>query len=90
MVGKITFYNVKRGYGFVTAGNEQYFFHHTNFKGIDEEANILGADVHFTLAPPLALGKRDQATKLRFASAEDVQRSIQKFAGAVSGLKVGA
>jgi len=72
MIGRITFYNRDRGFGFIKSDTESYFFHHSNFKGVDDEPNILGALVYFLIGEPLSVGKRAQAIKIRFVTAEDV------------------
>ena len=72
MMGKITFYNRAKGFGFITCEGTQYFFHFSNFKGIDNEPEILGAFVHFLIGDPIALGKKPQAIKIRFATMQDV------------------
>lgn len=35
MKGKVKFFNVEKGYGFIMANNEEYFFHVTNVDNLD-------------------------------------------------------
>ena len=80
MIGRITFWNQPRGFGFITVterkspmeapSQEQIFFHASNFK--DTENPVLGAYVIFALAPGIAEGKKPQAVGIRFATSHEV------------------
>ena len=80
MLGKITFYNHGKGYGFITVtsrkspsealSQEQFFFHYSNFK--NGETPAIGAYVVFGLAPGITEGKKPQAVGIRFATSQEV------------------
>ena len=81
MIGRINFYNHAKGYGFVLVtvppkspteapSQEQYFFHHSNFR--NGETPAIGAYVSFGLAPGIAEGKKSQAVGIRFATSQEV------------------
>ena len=81
MIGRITFWNQSKGFGFITVSiqksslegpsQEQYFFHHSQFtKG---EVPVLGALVVFSLGEPFTAGKKVQAVGVRFATARDIE-----------------
>jgi len=81
MIGRINFYNHAKGYGFITVtvsskspteapSQEQFFFHHSNFK--NGETPAIGAYVSFGLAPGIAEGKKSQAVGIRFATSHEV------------------
>ena len=83
MIGRITFWNQPKGYGFITFVEQsqsevrhvQYFLHNSNFtKG---ENPVLGAFVVFHLGEPFALGKKVQAVGARFATAEEIAQYKQ-------------
>jgi cold shock CspA family protein len=81
VIGRINFYNHAKGYGFITVtvppqspteapSQEQYFFHHSNFR--DGATPAIGAYVSFGLAPGIAEGKKPQAVGIRFATHHEV------------------
>ena len=80
MIGRISFYNHAKGYGFITVtsqklpaeapSQEQFFFHYSNFRNAETPA--LGAYVSFGLAPGIAEGKKPQAVGIRFATSPEV------------------
>jgi cold shock CspA family protein len=77
MVGRITYWNIPRGYGFISVIQpdgtlQQHFFHVSNFK---EPPVVLGGIVVFNLGDPIALGKKPQAIGVRYATPADVQAS---------------
>jgi cold shock CspA family protein len=50
MRGKLKWYNVVKGYGFVVADGKEYFFHHTDVVDPDAKARFQkspGLDVEF-------------------------------------------
>jgi len=75
MTGQITYWNHKRGFGFITNNDgSSIFFHTTNFeKG---QQPVLGAIVSYKIAPPLALGKKHQAVHVQFVEGQDVLRLL--------------
>jgi cold shock CspA family protein len=80
LIGKISFYNHSKGYGFITVtsqksptaarGQEQFFFHYSNFR--NGETPAVGAYVSFGLAPGISEGKKPQAVGIRFATSQEV------------------
>jgi cold shock CspA family protein len=86
MLGKVTLWNQKREFGFVSLLNSetQYFFHRSNFNPAQEPA--LQAYVFFTLGAPLTVKKQIQAVGLRFATLEEV-RGAQIESDAVAASK---
>ena len=85
MLGRISFYNHSKGYGFITVSvapkspteapsQEQFFFHHSHFR--DGEIPVMGAYVVFGLAPGIAEGKKAQAVGIRFATAQEVGSTV--------------
>ena len=97
MIGRINFYNHPRGYGFITVtilpkspteapSQEQYFFHHSNFK--NGETPAIGAYVSFGLGPGIEEGKKLQAVGIRFATSQEVD-SVHAGLNALAS-KVGA
>jgi hypothetical protein len=75
MVGRITYWNAYKGYGFISTIQpdgtlQQHFFHYTNFK---EPPVVLSSIVSFTLGDPIAVGKKRQAIGIRYATPADVQ-----------------
>jgi cold shock CspA family protein len=79
MIGRITYWNNSKGFGFITVANTegnatfqtQYFFHHSNFKGTP----VLGAIVVFNLGDPVAIGKKIQAVGVRYAIAAEIEQT---------------
>jgi cold shock CspA family protein len=68
MVATITFFNDKKGYGFVTTGTgEQIFFHRTNLadKAMRADTQLVGRKVEFDFAPAIAQQKKPQAVNVR-------------------------
>lgn len=67
MRGTITFYNNKRGFGFITVpSGEQYFFHISNFVKDEGEVPTLEGRVRFDVGPALAVGKKPQALHVQY------------------------
>jgi cold shock CspA family protein len=61
--GIITLYHTKKGWGFITEGSQEWFFHVDNcWPGYKPQ---LGDAVEFLIAPPISLGKNDQAIDVR-------------------------
>ena len=83
MQGTITFYNNQRGFGFITVPDgRQYFFHVSHFtKG---ESPVLEGLVEFEIAPPVAVGKKPQAVRVRYRTPPD-DAILNGFAGKVDG-----
>ena len=97
MIGRITHWNNKKGYGFVTVKKtegegtfqEQYFFHNSNFKY--GETPVLGGIVVFNLGEPIAEGKKIQAVGIRYATPTEIQEAQQeKLIGGLAALAGGA
>jgi cold shock CspA family protein len=93
MIGKVTFWNQPKGFGFITVteqkspteapSQQQYFFHHSQFtKG---GVPVLGAFVVFSLGEAVKAGKTVQAIGVRFATSTDldVTRGLSALAGGV-------
>jgi len=80
--GTITFYNNQRGFGFITCPDgSQLFFHISNFaKG---ESPVLEGQVEFKIAPPVAVGKKPQATCVRYIKREPRATTLFDEAAAV-------
>jgi len=84
MIGRITYWNNVKGYGFITLAKteltgtfqQQYFFHHSNFK--DGETAVLGGIVAFQIGEPIAEGKRLQAVGVHYAAPAEVRQSQQQ------------
>ena len=75
MIGRISFYNQAKGYGFIAvtsteAQSQEFFFHYSNFK--NRETPALGAYVSFGLAPGIE-GKKPQAVGIRFTTPYEIQ-----------------
>jgi cold shock CspA family protein len=95
MIGRITYWNNPKGFGFITVANTdgratfqtQYFFHHSNFRS--GETPVLGGIVVFNLGEPVALGKRIQAVGIRYASPAEIEQTnyIRSFGAGVDALK---
>jgi cold shock CspA family protein len=62
--GIITLYHLKKGWGFIKENSgETWFFHVDNcWPGYSPQ---LGEAVEFKIAPPISLGKKDQAIDVR-------------------------
>ena len=92
MLGRITYWNNPRGFGFITVestdGNgtfqQQYFFHHSNFK--NGEIPRIGGIVVFSLGDPVAVGKKDQAVRVRYAAPRDFAKQNANLAGVARGI----
>src|SRR5882724_8145199 len=80
MIGKVTYWNQPKGFGFITVttlhspldavSQVQYFFHHSQFtKG---EVPVIGAYVAFTLGEPYAAGRKVQAVEVRSATTKEI------------------
>jgi cold shock CspA family protein len=61
MMGRITFYNTVRNYGFILCADGSSIFFHKN--SCDKEP-VLSANVSFDVAPPFREGKPPQAVKV--------------------------
>jgi cold shock CspA family protein len=62
--GIITLYNHAKAWGFITeSSGEAWFFHFSNCW--PEYLPTLGDAVEFKIAPPISLGKKDQAIDVR-------------------------
>jgi cold shock CspA family protein len=95
MIGRITYWNNPKGFGFVTVANTdgngtfqtQYFFHHSNFK--DGETAVLGGIVVFNLGEPVAIGKKIQAVGVRYATPAEIEQTnyIRSFTAGTDALK---
>jgi hypothetical protein len=95
MIGRITYWNNPKGFGFITVANvdgnatfqTQYFFHHSNFDGTP----VLGAIVVFNLGDPVAIGKKIQAVGIRYATPAEIELAnyARSFGAGVSTLKAG-
>jgi hypothetical protein len=95
MIGRITYWNNPKGFGFITVANPegtatfqtQYFFHHTNFEGTP----VLGAIVVFSLGDPVAIGKKIQAIAVRYATAAEIDQAnyARSFGAGADALKAG-
>ncbi len=75
MLGRITFWNPIKAFGFVTLNRkdgiiQQYFFHLNNFDGVP----VLNALVFFNLGDPISVGKKVQAVGVRFATPDDLEQ----------------
>jgi hypothetical protein len=95
MIGRITYWNNPKGFGFITVANTdgsgtfqtQYFFHHSNCDGTP----VLGAIVVFNLGDPVAIGKKIQAVGVRFATSAEIEQTnyIRSFGAGIDALKAG-
>jgi cold shock CspA family protein len=86
MVGTITHWNDRKGFGFLTVSSgEQFFFHITQFKEKDHHKPVKGAICSFALGKPIADVKKVQAIDVRFAKPEEIGlRTITNNAGVVA------
>ena len=70
MIGRVTFWNDQRNFGFITVSSgEQYFFHISNF--LRESADCrprLSQTVTFRLGEPISEGKKIQAVQVQSAT----------------------
>jgi cold shock CspA family protein len=74
MLGTVTFYHPKRGYGFITVTNgTEYFFHVSNFT--PGSTPVVGAIVHFILGQPVRGGSRLQGLNVRYAFVEEINKA---------------
>jgi cold shock CspA family protein len=88
VLGHISFYNNRKGYGFISVIRiengakivEQYFFHHSNFK--DGETPALNGIVVFSLGNPIAAGKKMQAVAVRYATPHEITEANKQIADA--------
>jgi cold shock CspA family protein len=89
MTGQITYWNNKRGFGFITnSDGSSIFFHTCNFeKG---QQPVLGAIVSYKIAPPLSLGKKPQAVHVRFVEGQDALDLLAGTAPATDASMEGA
>jgi cold shock CspA family protein len=97
MIGRITYWNNPKGFGFITVANtdgngtfqQQYFFHHSNFRA--GETPVLGGIVVFSLGEPVAIGKKIQAVGLRYATTAEIEETnyIRSFIAGADALKAG-
>ncbi len=83
MQGSITLLH-PRGYGFITTtAGERIFFHFSQFqKGADP---VLGGLVEFEIGPPIQVGKKPQALRVRYRKDEATEVSEATIHGFVSG-----
>ena len=98
MLGRITYWNNSRAFGFVTVSvkesggtfQEQYFFHHSNFVNFKKgEVPMLGGIVTFNLGDPLAEGKKIQAVGVKYATAEEIVEHERRLSPGVIALLKG-
>jgi cold shock CspA family protein len=97
MIGRITYWNNPKGFGFITVANtdgngtfqQQYFFHHSNFSS--DETPVLGGIVVFNLGEPVSIGKRIQAVGVHYASSTEIEQAnyIRNFTAGADALKAG-
>jgi cold shock CspA family protein len=81
MIGRITYWNNPKGYGFITVSTteqgatiqSQYFFHYKNF--ICGETPVLDGMVVFNLGHPIASGKKVQAVGIRYATPAEIHQT---------------
>jgi len=64
--GLITFYNIGRGWGFITTAptGKRYFFHISNF--VRHQQPVLNGEVEFELGPGVDSTKPPQAINIRY------------------------
>jgi len=89
MLGRITYWNNPRAFGFITVNTtestggtfqQQYFFHHTNFVNYKNgEHPTVGGVVVFNLGEPLAQGKKLQAINVRYATADEIAENERRL-----------
>jgi len=84
MVGTITHWNDRKGFGFLTVSSgDQFFFHITQFKEKDHKP-VRGAICSFALGKPIADTKKVQAVDVRFAKPHEVGLKTLSDAGVVA------
>jgi cold shock CspA family protein len=74
MVGIISFFNDKKGYGFVEDdAGKSFFFHRENLrdKAVRIDTRIVGQRVSFDLAPAISRTKPSQAVNVALLHATD-------------------
>jgi cold shock CspA family protein len=72
MIGTITYWHDRKGFGFLTVSSgEQFFFHITHFKEKDHKP-VKGAICSFALGTPIANTKKVQAVDVRFAKPQEI------------------
>ena len=65
--GKVVVYSQAKSWGFIEEQpGERWFFHLSN--AVPKFVPKLGLAVEFEIGPPLALGKKDQAVNVCYAS----------------------
>jgi cold shock CspA family protein len=80
MVGRITFWNDQRNFGFITVSSgEQYFFHVSNFNGEPR----LSQTVTFRLGEPIREGKKVQAVHVSPATQAQIDAGASALVGGV-------
>jgi cold shock CspA family protein len=89
MIGRLTYWNGLKGYGFITVtdgSGTQYFFHRSNFIGPGDP--VLSGLVVFNLGEPLSIGKKVQAVGVRYATSADIEQEYNhcKLDAGVSAL----
>ncbi len=97
MIGRITYWNNPKGFGFITVANtdgngtfqQQYFFHHSNFRS--GETPVLGGIVVFNLGEPVAIGKKIQAVDVRYATSAEIEQTnyVRSLTAGADALKAG-
>lgn len=81
MQGTITYFNSRRGFGFITIlSGESYFFHVSSFA--KDSQPVLEGKVAFQLAPPIRVGQRPQAVNVRYTVSDKVSVPTGVKAGA--------
>jgi cold shock CspA family protein len=80
MIGRITFFNCQRNFGFITVSSgEQYFFHIANcVKGYRPR---LSEKVTFSLGEPISEGKKEQAIHVSPATQAQIDAGASALAG---------
>ena len=82
MIGRITFWNDQRGFGFITVSSgDQYFFHVAHFQ--EHGRPRLSQMVTFRLAEPISEGKKLQAVHVSPAPPTRIESGAQALAGEV-------
>jgi cold shock CspA family protein len=81
--GIVVLFHRTRGWGFIREEKSgvEWFFHVSN--AVPNFAPELGAAVEFELGPPLRLGRKDQATNIRYLSdgAWELQKKLMQTLG---------
>ena len=83
MIGRITFWNDQRSFGFITvSSSEQYFFHIANFNGQPSDSRPrLSQMVAFRLGEPISEGKKTQAVHVQPATQTQIDAGASALAG---------